>query len=121
MSVATSPMPPAAAVARRHPNELDVARIARAIAARKRYRYVSPTVLPVEDGYVIRSACCSRTVNPDGGEIDVALLRWHEGLRMWSLHRKDHRADCWIEDSRFSRLPELVARLNADPARLFWQ
>ena len=121
MSLAARPAPAAPATACRHPNEMDLARITRALAGRARYRYVSPRVLPVEDGYRIRSACCSRSIDPEGGEIDVALLRWDEARRAWSLQRKDHATDLWIEDSRFTRLPDLVARLNADPARQFWQ
>ena len=89
--------------------------------ARARYRYVTPSVLPVDDGYLIRSACCSRTIDPDGGEIDVALLVWIEDAGEWLLFRRDHKARCWIEESRYARLPELFARLNADPLRLFWQ
>ena len=108
-------------VRRRHPNELDLMRVERAIAERARYKYVTPTVLPVDDGYLIRSACCSRTVDPDGGEIDVALLYWDERPGEWALYRRDHKADCWIEDSRYARLPELFMRLNSDPQKLFWQ
>ncbi|MEZ5736958.1 MAG: DUF3024 domain-containing protein [Novosphingobium sp.] len=105
----------------RHPNELDLMRITRAIARRARYRYVDPSVETADDGYLIRSPCCSRTIDPDGGEIDVAMLCWDEAAGQWSLFRKDHKAACWIEDSRYGRLAELLERLNADPARLFWQ
>jgi len=105
----------------RHPNELDMRRIERALKARKRYRYVQPDVLPHQDGYLIRSACCSRTIDPDGGEIDVALLRWDESPPGWSLLRKDHANGSWIVDSNFDRLPELFDRLNADPDKRFWQ
>lgn len=105
----------------RHPNELDLTRVARAIRERVRYRYVTPTVSPVEGGYLIRSACCSRGVSPDGAEIDVARLCWHDSPPGWQLLRKDHRLECWIEDSRHARLSDLFARLNADPQKLFWQ
>ncbi len=105
----------------RHPNELDLMRIVRAIARRQRYRYVTPSVLPVDGGYLIRSACCSRNIDPDGGEIDVAMLCWEEAGSAWSLFRRDHKAGCWIQDSRFARLNELLLRINADPQRLFWQ
>lgn len=105
----------------RHPNELDLRRIERAIRSRERYRYVTPSVLPETDGYLIRSPCCSRNVDPEGGEIDVALLCWNETPPGWSLHRKDHGTGDWITDSEFSRLSDLLARLNADPDRLFWQ
>lgn len=105
----------------RHPNELDQRRIARALKQRERYRYVEPQVLPMSDGYLIRSACCSRNIDPEGGEIDVALLRWSDGPPEWRLFRKDHGAGNWVPDSRFARLDALLRRLNADPDRLFWQ
>jgi hypothetical protein len=105
----------------RHPNELDFKRIERALKSRKRYRYVEPKVVAQDDGYLIRSACCSRNIDPDGGEIDVALLRWSDSPPGWALYRKDHRRDAWVRDSRFARLNELFDRLNADPDRLFWQ
>jgi hypothetical protein len=105
----------------RHPNELDLRRIERALNDRKRYRYVSPRVHPVEGGYLIRSACCSRNIDPDGGEIDVALLRWHGSPPGWALMRRDHEADAWVLDGAFARLSELFDRLNSDPDRIFWQ
>lgn len=105
----------------RHPNELDMHRIERAIRNRERYRYVSPHVLPETKGYLIRSPCCSRTVDPEGGVVDVALLRWIESPPGWLLLRKDHANGHWIPDSQFNRLTELFARLNKDPERLFWQ
>ncbi len=105
----------------RHPNELDLRRVVRALETRQRYRYVEPSVLPTEDGYLIRSACCSRNIDPDGGVIDIALLRWDKDSPGWCLYRRDHAAQGWITDSRFARLPELFERLNADPDRIFWQ
>jgi hypothetical protein len=105
----------------RHPNELDLKRIQRALKSRKRYRYVEPKVVAQDGGYLIRSACCSRNIDPDGGEIDVALLRWSDSPPGWALYCKDHRGNAWVRDSRFARLPELFDRLNADPERLFWQ
>jgi hypothetical protein len=105
----------------RHPNELDLRRVARALGTRRRYRYVEPSVLPTEDGYLIRSACCSRNIDPDGGVIDIALLRWDETARGWCLYRRDHAAQGWITDRRFARLPDLFERLNSDPDRIFWQ
>ena len=105
----------------RHPNELDLRRVARALARRRRYRYVAPSVLPAADGYLIRSACCSRRIDPDGGVIDIALLRWAEHPPGWQLFRRDHAAQRWIADRRFARLPDLFERLNTDPDRVFWQ
>ncbi|WP_067734428.1 DUF3024 domain-containing protein [Novosphingobium naphthalenivorans] len=105
----------------RQPNEFDLMRVSRSLEQRERYKYVTPKVLSVADGYLVRSPCCSRNIDPEGGEIDVALLTWDEARREWSLARRDHEADCWVEDGRFARLGELLMRLNADPARQFWQ
>lgn len=105
----------------RQPNEIDLMRVSRSLEGRERYRYVTPTVLPVSHGYLVRSPCCSRNVDPDGGEIDVALLTWDERRGEWSLSRRDHAAECWVEDGRFARLGELLTRLAVDPARQFWQ
>ncbi|AJP72710.1 DUF3024 domain-containing protein [Sphingomonas hengshuiensis] len=104
-----------------HPNELDLRRIERALRNRERYRYVTPRVVASDDGYLVRSPCCSRTVDPEGGEIDVAWLRWCDGARGWELLGKDHGAGRWIADSAFARLPDLLAWLNHDPDRKFWQ
>lgn len=110
-----SAMPPA------HPNELDLRRIERAIRDRARYRYVTPRVVAAANGYLVRSPCCSRNIDPDGGEIDVAWVRWCDVQRGWELLGKDHGGDRWIADSAFARLPDLLARLNHDPDRKFWQ
>ena len=75
MSIASFWKDNAATMAPRHPNELDLRRIARAIQGRERYRYVKPHVIAAEAGYLVRSPCCSRNVDPAGGEIDIALLR----------------------------------------------
>src|SRR3546814_5596575 len=69
----------------RQPNEFDLMRVSRSLERRERYKYVTPTVLPVADGYLVRSPCCSRNIDPEGGEIDVALLAWDDGRREWSL------------------------------------
>lgn len=122
MSVAVNQMPVAVqAQVLRHPNEFDLARIGRDLGRRQRYRDVQPRVDPVEHGYLVRSACCSRSIDPDGGEIDVALIHWDEPLARWRLLRKDHKAAAWLEDSRHFRLSEAVDRLNTDPRRQFWQ
>lgn len=105
----------------RHPNEIDLLRITRAIERRERYRYVSPQVQAVSSGYVVRSPCCSRRPDPDGGVVDVARLVWNDVAACWLLYRKAHDQDLWVEDSSFVRLADALARLNADPDRLFWQ
>ncbi|MGO9987261.1 MAG: DUF3024 domain-containing protein [Steroidobacteraceae bacterium] len=111
--------PPAAAATQ--PNEFDRKRIERALAARKRYRYVSPGVRVVEGGYVIESPCCSRNVDRAGGCIDIAMLQFAPGENPWRLYRKDHDLGQWHLHGTFHGLMELLAEVNADPLRLFWQ
>jgi hypothetical protein len=104
------------------PNELDRMRIVRTLVARKRYRYVSPTVKAVQDGYLIESPCCSRRVDPEGGVIDVAFVRFvHDAQQPWYLYRKVHDWGTWELHATYDRLQELLAVLNDDPDRVFWQ
>ena len=103
------------------PNDVDRRRIERALASRRRYRYVSPKVLAVMGGYRIESPCCSRNVDPAGGVVDVALLQYLQGSGVWRLYRKDHAARQWQLYDTFERLAELLEWLNADPERMFWQ
>ena len=105
----------------RHPNEMDLRRITRALSGRARYRYVTPAVEAVEGGYLVRSPCCSRGPDPAGGVIDIARIEWRADPPGWHLLRRDHGAQAWIADSCFARLSDLLARLNADPQRTFWQ
>lgn len=104
-----------------HPNLFDHRRIERALKARKRYRYVSPSVTAVAKGYRIESPCCSRNVDPSGGVVDVALLIFDESHAVWQLFRKDHDKRQWQFHSAYRRLVELLEELNADPDREFWQ
>ena len=104
-----------------HPNDLDRKRIERALKARKRYRYVTPTVVTTAGGYRIESPCCSRNIDPDGGVVDVALLRHDPDHARWELFRKDHGKGVWQLDTTHERLPQALERLNADPERTFWQ
>lgn len=103
------------------PNEFDRKRIERALAHRKRYRYVAPSVHMVADGYRIESPCCSRNVDPEGGVVDVALLQYINEARPWRLYRKQHSTGQWHLHGLYERLTELLEQLNADPLRLFWQ
>ncbi|MGA2779008.1 MAG: hypothetical protein ABSF94_15745 [Steroidobacteraceae bacterium] len=102
-------------------NEFDRKRIERAIAARKRYRYVSPRVDLIGGGYVVRSPCCSRKIEPDGGIVDIALLIHARAPQPWRLYRKDHERRQWRLHAVYERLGDLLDQLNADPARQFWQ
>lgn len=103
------------------PNEFDYKRIIRALEQRRRYRYVTPTVLATANGYRIQSPCCSRNIDPDGGVVDIALLLFDKGKGNWRLLRKDHLAGVWEFDSEFFRLTELLRHLNEDAGRRFWQ
>jgi hypothetical protein len=104
-----------------HPNELDQKRIERALKSRRRYRYVSPLVQPVDGGYRIESPCCSRNIDTEGGVIDIALLEFCTETRNWRLHRKDHARNTWEFEDAFQRLADALAELNTDPGRKFWQ
>ena len=121
MSIASTLTRRKAATPFRQPNEVDLKRVERAVADRTRYRYVHPSVEPFGQGYQIRSACCSRKVDPDGGEVDIARLQWDDRGNEWSLLRKDHASGSWIEDGRFTRLPEALLRITHDPQKRFWQ
>jgi hypothetical protein len=105
----------------RHPNDLDRKRIERALEQRKRYRYVSPDVSTVADGYLIQSPCCSRNIDPDGGIVDVALLLFDVDHGLWRLFCKDHEKDMWEYHSGYGRLVDLLDQLNVDSERKFWQ
>jgi hypothetical protein len=104
-----------------HPNEVDRKRIERAIEKRKRYRYVHPSVQPIANGYCVRSPCCSRNIDADGGMVDVAIAQHAQGSRPWRLYRKVHSANEWLLHAEFERLGDLLEQLNTDPERLFWQ
>lgn len=97
--------------------DLDHRRVVRALRARARYRYVRPQVRRQDDGFVVRSPCCSRNVDAAGGVIEIAWIeRTGTG---WRLHRRDHATQHWIVVGD-GPLPHLLERLRVDPARLFW-
>jgi len=104
-----------------HPNDFDRRRIERALKARKRYRYVSPSVATVAGGYLVESPCCSRNIDPEGGVVDIALMLYDGDRAAWRLFRKNHAKRAWEFHSAHDRLIELLQELNEDPAREFWQ
>jgi hypothetical protein len=104
-----------------HPNEFDHKRIERALMARERYRYVSPHVLLVANGYRIESPCCSRNIDPQGGVIDVAWIEYQTETKAWRLYNKNHVAGCWEVESIHDRLNDALKKLTVDPERKFWQ
>lgn len=119
--LATSALPPAIQDGSRHPNEVDLRRIASTLQKRARYRYVPVSVLPEKNGYRVVSPCCSRTIDPDGGDIDIALIEFDEPTNVWKLFSKNHVNGVWYLHLRAETLCQLLERLNEDPARQFWQ
>jgi hypothetical protein len=90
------------------PNEFDRKRIERAVAARRRYRFVKATVRAAEGGLRVESPCCSGRVDPSGGVLNIALLLYREP-GVWQLHRT------------YEKLGDLLEELKNDAAQLFWQ
>ncbi|MHB8253815.1 MAG: DUF3024 domain-containing protein [Acidiferrobacter sp.] len=103
-----------------HPNDVDRRRIERALKDRQRYRYVNPSVQPGPEGYIVRSPCCSRNVDSNGGIIDIAWLRYRARHGVWHLYRRDHSANTWVIQSTQQTLNEALAELNRDHDRVFW-
>lgn len=116
--VKTLSIPQARAAAAVTPSrELDRRRVLRVLRERARYRYVRPTLQATGDGWRITSPCCSRTVDPAGGVIDIAWLE-RVGDR-WRIYFKDHAAQCWAP-YRDGGLPDLLELLRRDHERVFW-
>lgn len=110
-----SDTPPMAAVV-----GIDRARIARALRRRERYKYVRPRVEREGAGWKIVSPNCSRNVDPDGGEIDIAwLVPANEGH--WLLHARDHARGCWELKAAGLTLVQALERVCSDPLREFWK
>ncbi|HOY69465.1 MAG TPA: DUF3024 domain-containing protein [Methylotenera sp.] len=103
-----------------HPNEVDRKRIEKTLAERERYKYVAPKVLADVEGYLVRSPCCSRSVDPEGGEIDIARIEYQSG-DFWRLYQKDDEHNRWKPHSEYLSLYSLLARLIADPKKEFWR
>ena len=106
--------------------DLDRLRIARALHRRIRYKYVQPRVVREGLGWKVVSPNCSRNVDPQGGEIDIAWLQpgpaGTNGLpAFWLLHARDHVQGCWALKLRAPTLPDALDRLVQDPHREFWQ
>lgn len=98
---------------------LDQRRIEKALEARTRYKYVHPRVEREGLGWKIVSPNCSRNIDAQGGEIDIAWLVPHSGG--WLLFSRDHQQDCWRLQRQDNGLSALLAHLCADPDREFWQ
>ena len=98
---------------------LDARRIEKAIERRERYKYVTPRVVREGLGWKVVSPNCSRNVDPQGGEIDIAWLV-PGAENEWYLYSRDHKLDCWQLRGQ-GALPALLLQLAADPLREFWQ
>jgi hypothetical protein len=99
---------------------LDRVRIERALAQRRRYKYVRPRVEPEGLGWRIVSGNCSRSVDATGGEIAIA---WFVPTSddHWLLHARDHAQGCWVLKSSGLTLADALARVCADPLREYWR
>jgi hypothetical protein len=120
MSTTATTSTPARSPVSPHPNEVDCKRIERALAGRERYRYVSPRVYPMRNGYRVESPCCSRNIDKEGGVIDIAQLEYLPELAMWRLYRKDHKLGQWESYAALNSLPDVLELLKCDPLRMFW-
>lgn len=99
---------------------LERARIERSLPRRHRYRYVQPRVEALGAGWRVVSPNCSRSVDPEGGEIDIA---WFEpmGDGLWRLHAKDHAAALWVPKAVALTLEQAIERVVSDPIGEYWQ
>lgn len=99
-------------------HDLTARRIERALARRQRYRYVQPAVTACEQGWVVSSPCCSRNIEPNGGEIPIA---WFEPMADgWALHARQHAEGRWVLHSQAEHIAELIETVCQDKARVFW-
>lgn len=100
--------------------DLDRRRIQQALEQRARYKYVAPRIEREGDGWKIVSPNCSRTVDPSGGEIDIA---WFEpgSDGGWRLHARNHPQQCWDLKAAGLTLPQALAIVCEDAAREYWQ
>lgn len=100
------------------------ARIERALPQRQRYKYVHPKVVAEGRGWKVLSPNCSRNIDPEGGEIEIAWLlpvEDRDGQGGWLLFARLHAEARWELKLRSAHLVELLDRLCADPQREFWQ
>ncbi len=95
------------------------ARIERAIARRSRYKYVQARVEREGPAWKIVSPNCSRKVDPQGGDIDIAcFVPDEQGL--WRLQSRDHAQACWRTAEDGLTLQAALERVCEDPLRIFW-
>jgi len=103
------------------PRDLTLHRLERALKERVRYRFVKPDVFIDAEGYRVESPCCSRNVDKSGGTIAIALLKPPEGEhRCWTLSKRDHANQTWVEKERADQIEPLLDLLCLDSERCFW-
>jgi len=95
------------------------ARIERALLQRLRYRYVQPHVEREGAGWKVVSPNCSRHIDPNGGDIQIA---WFEPLAdgRWTLHGRDHVRGAWRIDASAVTLDAALERVCTDVLGRFW-
>lgn len=107
-------------------------RIEHALRQRVRYRYVRPRVLRDGQGYRVESPCCSRTVDPSGGTIAIALLvprpeadsgAGPQGNApvQWCLYARDDARSTWVPRFEHRHVDALLDLLCVDAQRQFWR
>ena len=104
---------------------LDRVRIEVALEQRSRYKYVHPRVLREGLGWKVVSPNCSRNIDREGGEIDIAWLvptqTPDSGVPgSWLLHARDHAHSCWVLKQRAPTLAAALDTLLRDEARDYW-
>ncbi len=98
--------------------DLTARRIERALSRRVRYRYVQPHLTAGPTGWIVSSPCCSRNVDPEGGDI---LIAWFERLDDgWAVHWRAHSQDRWVLHSQADSLAPLLDVVCRDEERIFW-
>lgn len=95
------------------------ARIERALPQRHRYRYVQPRVEAEGAGWKVVSPNCSRSIDPEGGEIDIVWFEPQPG-GLWRLHARDHATACWRPTAEGLSLDQAIERVLADPVGAYW-
>ena len=97
----------------------DAARIHAALQTRARYRYVKPRVVREGRGWKIVSPNCSRNIDPEGGEIDIAWFEPQPRGR-WLVHARDHGQAAWRPLCGAATLASALDLVCADDDRVFW-
>lgn len=99
---------------------LDRLRIERALPRRERYKYVQPRVEPEGEGWKIVSPNCSRNIDAQGGDINIAWFS-PNGQGRWLLYARDHVQQRWVLRRAGLTLADALVLVCADTDREYWQ